>query len=124
YGCRKMRMLCLCNAQSLTNWSCVGLPSASSCTFGTVGDNSQMSVTINTTVAADLQWPSRRRSLFYPFVFPGLVGMVSIAERRRKSRGLRLLALIALSALPGLRRERLVLSHHARNTSRYVHGCH
>jgi hypothetical protein len=44
-------------AQTLSKWSCSGLPSASSCSFGSVNTKNQISLEINTTAAADLHWP-------------------------------------------------------------------
>lgn len=87
-------------AQSLSNWRCSGLPTGSTCTFGTVSANNQMSVTIHTMAAAVLQWqPFSDRHLFYALLLPGLLGVVSIAGYGRTWRGGRLLASIVLVGL-------------------------
>jgi hypothetical protein len=89
------------SALSLTNWSCSGLPAESTCAFGTIGANSQISLSITTTAASDLRRPRLRHSqrLFYAFLLPGFMGVVSMAGRRRRLRGLRRLALIVVLGL-------------------------
>jgi hypothetical protein len=89
------------SALSLTNWSCSGLPAESTCAFGTIGANSQIRLSITTTAASDLRRPRLRHSqrLFYAFLLPGFMGVVSMAGRRRRLRGLRRLALIVVLGL-------------------------
>ena len=91
-------------AQSVSNWTCTGLPSGSNCSFGTVGSNDQVSLTITTTAASDLHWPvvGHHQRLFYAILLPGFLGMVSMAGQRRTLRRLRLLALLAVLGLPVL----------------------
>ena len=92
------------NPQSLTNWSCSGLPKGSSCAFGTIGTNNQISLTIKTTAAADLRWPrfGSHKGLFYASLLLGLFGMVGIKQRERCLRSLPLLILVAILALAAL----------------------
>ena len=92
------------NAQSLTDWSCSGLPSESNCTFGTVGSNKQISLSITTAAASDLCWPlfGHHQRLFYALLLPGFLGVVSRSGRRCTLRGLRLLALIFVFGIPTL----------------------
>ena len=91
-------------AQSLTNWTCSGLPSESNCTFGTVNSNDEVSLSIATTAASDLRWPlfGHHQGLFYAILLPGFLGVVSTAGRRRTLRGLRRLAWIVVLGLPAL----------------------
>jgi len=92
------------NAQSLTNWGCSGLPAGAGCTFGTVGSNDQISLSISTTAASDLHRPTfgHRQQLFYALLLPGLLGLVSTARRRRTLTSVRLLILIAVLGIPAL----------------------
>jgi hypothetical protein len=91
-------------AQSVSNWTCTGLPSGSNCSFGTVGSNDQVSLNITTTAVSDLHSPQvgHHQRLFYAILLPGFLGMVSMAGQRRRLRGLRLLALLAVLGLPVL----------------------
>jgi hypothetical protein len=91
------------NAQTLTNWNCSGLPSASSCSFGSVNTKNQISLKINTTAAADLQ-PlfEHHGQLFYALLLSGFLGMVSATRRRPRFHATRVLAWIVLLCLPGL----------------------
>jgi hypothetical protein len=92
------------NAQSLTNWSCSGLPAESSCTFGTVSSNNQISMNITTTAASDLHWPvmGHHQRLFYALLLPGLLCVVSMAGRKRTMCGVRIIVLIVALALAGI----------------------
>jgi hypothetical protein len=90
------------DAQSLTNWSCSGLPLESNCTFGPVGTDKKVSLSIATRATSDLRWPQfgYHQRLFYALLLPGFLGVVSMAGLRRTFYGLRLLALSALFGLP------------------------
>jgi len=87
------------NPQSLANWTCSGLPSQSSCSFGTVSDKDQIGLTINTTAAGDLRRPVLRREMFYACLFPGCFSLMFVAGRKRASRGWRPLALLGILSL-------------------------
>jgi subtilase family serine protease len=80
---------------SALTFSCSGLPSESTCTFGPPGATTQAMVTLNiatTAPTAQLRSPFGRSSgLFYAALFPGLLGIV--ATRSRKS-GARMLSLL------------------------------
>jgi Bacterial Ig-like domain (group 3)/FG-GAP-like repeat len=91
------------NAQTLTKWNCSGLPSASSCSFGSVNTKNQISLKINTTAAADLHRPlfQHHGQLFYALLLPGFLGMVSATRRRPRVHAKRALAWIVLLCLPG-----------------------
>jgi hypothetical protein len=91
-------------AQSVSNWTCTGLPSESNCSFGAVGSNDQVSLSITTTAASDLHWPQvgHHQRLFYAILLPGFLGMVSMAGHKRTLRRLRLLALLVVLGLPAL----------------------
>ena len=86
---------------SLTNWICSGLPAESSCTFGSIGSNNQVSLSITTMAANDLRRPlfEHHQHLFYAMLLPGFLGVVSVAGRRLTLRGLQLLALSVLLGL-------------------------
>jgi len=89
---------------SALSFTCSGLPSESNCTFGTVGSNGAVLVTIGTTAASDLLWPQlgRHKQLFYALLLPGFLGVVSMSGRKRTKLGLRLLVLLVVLALPAV----------------------
>jgi hypothetical protein len=83
---------------SVTGFACSGLPSGSACTFGAVGSNDTVTLSITTT------GPSagifrHHQGLFYAMLLPGFLGMLSMAGRKRTLRGVRLLALIVVLGL-------------------------
>jgi hypothetical protein len=90
------------SASSIT-WACAGLPSESNCAFGAASGNT-VTLNISTTAASDLHWPQfgHHQQLFYALLLPGFLGMVSMAGRRRISRGLRLLGLVVVLGLAAL----------------------
>jgi Bacterial Ig-like domain (group 3)/FG-GAP-like repeat len=92
------------SASSVGGWSCSGLPSLSSCAFGTVNSSNQVAVTISTTASSDLRWPAlgRRQELLYALWLPGFLGVVTMAGHRRRSRALRMLALVSVLSLTTL----------------------
>jgi hypothetical protein len=89
------------NPQSLSNWTCSGLPAESTCSFGTISAANQIGLTIKTTASADLHRPGfgNRAGLFYALLLPGFFGVVLISDRRRLLRGFRILALLVFLGL-------------------------
>ncbi|HEX8816866.1 MAG TPA: Ig-like domain repeat protein, partial [Terriglobales bacterium] len=85
------------------NYTCSGLPAGAACTFGTVAPSGSASLSIATT-AAGLHWPSfnHQQRIFYAFLLPGLLGVVSLSTRRRALRALQLLMLVTLLTLVGV----------------------
>jgi hypothetical protein len=82
--------------QTLSNWACSGLPANASCSFGTIDSNNQIMLTLATTAASG----SNRKTfgsyerLFYAFIFPGVLGVVCLVDRRRALRSARVLMLM------------------------------
>jgi hypothetical protein len=90
--------------QSLTNWTCSGLPAESSCSLGAISAANQVGLTIKTTASADLRRPrfGKRAGLFYALLLPGFFGAVLLSDRRRLPRGFRILALLAFLGLAAI----------------------
>jgi len=90
------------NPQSLSNWTCSGLPQGSACSFGTIDASNQISLTITTAASADLRRPlGRPHRLFYASLLLGFFGLVSISKRGR-ARNLHLLTLIGVLFLAAM----------------------
>jgi len=91
-------------ASSVTGFACSGLPSGSTCTFGTVSSKDTVSLSIATTGPTAKRSPvfGHHQGLFYAMLLPGFLGMVSMAGRKRTLRGLRLLALIVVLGLSAM----------------------
>lgn len=89
--------------QSLTNWTCTGLPANTSCTFGTIDANNQISMTVTTTATVSLLQPyiGGHHKLLYALLLPGLFGLIGMADSR-VTRRLRLVALIPILCVPAL----------------------
>jgi hypothetical protein len=89
------------NPQSLTNWTCSGLPAESTCSFGTISAANQIGLTIKTNASADLHRPrfGNRAGLFYALLLPGFFGVVLMSDRRRLLRGSRIWALLVFLGL-------------------------
>jgi subtilase family serine protease len=86
-------------------YSCVGLPSESSCNFSPSTTTSAIAVSLTVTTTAPtakLQGPMDRASkIFYAVLFPGLFGILLTPVSRRRS-GQRMLTLIAVLGLSTL----------------------
>lgn len=89
------------NPQTLTNWTCSGVPAKSTCSFGTISATNQMVLTIKTTASAGLHRPSfgKHDVLFYAFLLPGFLGVLLISDRRRLRRVSRFWTLLVFLSL-------------------------
>lgn len=89
------------SAQSISNFSCSGLPAGTTCTFGTVNSSNQSTLTIATTAVAYSRRPALgpHQGLFYAILLPGLMGIVTLGRHTRKLTVLRALGLIAALSL-------------------------
>jgi subtilase family serine protease len=88
--------------QTLT-YSCdsTTLPSEANCTFAAASATSE-TLSITTTPPSarlDKDPLGRRRGLFYALLLPGLLGLVSVGNRKRRLSGVRRLSLIAVLTL-------------------------
>jgi hypothetical protein len=88
-------------ASQVTGFACSGLPSGSTCTFGTVSSKDTVSLSIATT-GSSARMLRHHQGLFYAMLLPGFLGMLSMAGRKRTLRGVRLLGLIVVLGLSAM----------------------